>query len=167
MPWPTSPWVPSTGLAISVTRCFFKNYFSWLHCHIGQVQTDLLSSCSVKTVNLKKLPRWSRCHITNVLSKFCYCLQVMILLWWKVGWIVKTDDDTVNDMWQLQETLEDMEENSERYIFASFCWSPLKTATYCCPSKPTPHVHTGMKLVASTRPTMSFVHPQDSALRNG
>lgn len=24
-PWPTSPWVPSTGLAISVTRCFLKN----------------------------------------------------------------------------------------------------------------------------------------------
>ena len=93
------------------------------------VQTDFLSSCSVKTVNLKKL--MSRCHITNVLSKFCYCLQAMALSW-KVGWIVKTDDDTVNDMWQLQETLEDLEENSERYIFASFCWSPLKTGKYCC-----------------------------------
>ena len=126
MPWPTSPWVPSTGLAISVTRCFFKNYFSWLHCQI------CLSSCSVKTVDLKKLPRWSCCHIINISSKFYYCLQVMTL-WWKVGWIVKTDDDTVNNMWQLQETLEDMEENSERYIFASFCWSPLKTA----------HVHKG------------------------
>ena len=53
----------------------------------------------------------------------CHCLLYILILSWKVPWIVKTDDDTVNDMWQLQHTLKDMEKHDvERYICPFICW---------------------------------------------
>ena len=61
---------------------------------------------------IAKIVSYHKCVV-----KICYCLEVVTLSR-KVPWIVKTDDDTVNDMWQLQQTLEEMQESTSRLIYA-------------------------------------------------
>ena len=152
----------------------------WNHCHIGQMQTDLFSSCSVKAVELPKLSR-----ITNVLSrsvivlKLWHCQERCLGLWrqmmtlWTIcgsfswpwrrckrvarGRSMKTNLLVSDSVLMLR-----------RQCCLHLCFLLLIRSKNCkMLSKPPSHLNTGTRLVASTRLTVSFVHRQESALRNG